>query len=63
MRNKVIAALVAGGLLVGAGFVTSIVSAPGTASAQETEAGTDEARGFFSPWSRVSPGGSQRPRE
>ena len=48
MRNKVIAALVAGGLLVGAGFVTSFVSAPGTASAQETEAGTDEARGFFS---------------
>ena len=35
MRNKVIAALVAGGLLVGAGFVTSIVSAPGTAFAQE----------------------------
>ena len=48
MCNKVIVALVAGGLLVGAGFVTSIVSAPGTASAQETEAGTDEDRGFFS---------------
>ena len=48
MRNKVIAALIAGGLLVGAGFVTSVVSAPGTASAQETEAGTDEDRGFFS---------------
>ena len=47
MRNKVIAALVAGGLLVGAGFVTSIVSAPGTASAQEELATEGEERGFF----------------
>jgi len=46
MRNKVIAALVAGGLLVGAGFVTSIVSSPGTASAQE-ETAEDGDRGFF----------------
>lgn len=45
MKNKVIAALVAGGLLVGAGFVTSIVSSPGVASAQETE--DTEERGFF----------------
>jgi hypothetical protein len=44
MRNKIMAALVAGGLLVGAGFVTSIVSAPETAAAQETD---DEDRGFF----------------
>ncbi len=46
MRNKVLAALVAGGLLVGAGFVTSIVSAPGTASAQE-ESAEGEGKGFF----------------
>lgn len=45
MRNKIMAALVAGGLLVGAGFVTSIVSAPDTAVAQE--AAEDEDRGFF----------------
>ncbi len=47
MRSKVMAAIVAGGLLVGAGFVTSIVSAPETASAQEDAATTDESRGFF----------------
>lgn len=47
MRSKIMAALVAGGLLVGAGFVTSIVSAPDTASAQEDTATTDEGRGFF----------------
>lgn len=45
MRNKIMAALVAGGLLVGAGFVTSIVSAPDTAVAQV--ANEDEHRGFF----------------
>jgi len=47
MRNKVIAALVASGLLVGAGFVTSVVSAPGTASAQEEAATDGEGRGFL----------------
>jgi polyhydroxyalkanoate synthesis regulator phasin len=48
MRNKIIAALVAGGLLVGAGFVTSLVSAPSTASAQEDAAGSDaEGKGPF----------------
>ncbi len=47
MRNKVIAALVAGGLLVGAGFVTSIVSAPGTASAQEETVTDGERKGLF----------------
>ena len=47
MRNKVIAALIAGGLLVGAGIITSVVSTPGTASAQEDGAGADEARGPF----------------
>lgn len=41
MRNKIIASLVAGGLLVGAGFATSIVSAPDTAVAQE-ETGQEE---------------------
>lgn len=35
MRTKILAAFIAGGLLVGAGFATSIVSAPGTAQAQE----------------------------
>ncbi|MFZ0013002.1 MAG: hypothetical protein WAL25_02695 [Acidimicrobiia bacterium] len=39
MKSKIWAALIVGGLLVGAGFVTSVVSSPGTASAQET---TDE---------------------
>lgn len=47
MRTKIIAALVAGGLLVGAGFVTSIVSAPGTAEAQEETTTTDVAKGLF----------------
>ena len=47
MRNKIMAALVAGGLLVGAGFVTSIVSAPDTAVAQENTTDEDEDRGFF----------------
>lgn len=41
MKNKILAALVAGGLLVGAGFVTSFVSSPGTASAQEDSAQED----------------------
>ena len=35
MRTKILAAFLAGGLLVGAGFVTSVISAPGTAQAQE----------------------------
>ena len=48
MRNKIITALVAGGLLVGAGFATSVISAPGTASAQEESADTDgERKGPF----------------
>ena len=42
-----IAALVAGGLLVGAGFVTSLVSSPGTASAQEETATEGEEKGLF----------------
>ena len=42
MKSKVIAAAVAGGLLVGAAFVTSAVSAPGTASAQEDAAESTE---------------------
>lgn len=47
MRTKIIAALVAGGLLVGAGFVTSIVSAPGTAEAQEETSSVDAAKGVI----------------
>lgn len=35
MRTKILAAFLAGGLLVGAGFLTSVVSAPGTAQAQD----------------------------
>ena len=35
MRTKILAAFVAGGLLVGAGLVTSVISVPGTAQAQE----------------------------
>lgn len=46
MRSKVLAAVAAGGLLVTAGFITSIVSAPSVASAEEDAAITDEP-GFF----------------
>lgn len=38
MRSKIVAALAAGGLLVGAAFVSSVVSTPGTALAQEDTA-------------------------
>ncbi len=44
MRSKIITALVAGGLLVGAGFATSVIAAPGTASAQEDSTDTDQER-------------------
>ena len=44
MGKKIWAAIVAGGLLIGAGFVASVVSAPGTASAQG-ESDTEETRG------------------
>ncbi|MEA1903416.1 MAG: hypothetical protein U9N56_07810 [Actinomycetota bacterium] len=46
MRSKVIAALVAGGLLVGAGFITTIVSSPSVASAQE-ETDAPEEQGLM----------------
>lgn len=46
MRTKIIASLVAGGLLIGAGFATSIISAPSMASAQE-EAADDDAQGLL----------------
>jgi polyhydroxyalkanoate synthesis regulator phasin len=46
MRSKIIASLVAGGLLVGAGFVTSIVSVPTTASAQEDTVDSED-KGLF----------------
>ena len=45
MRNKIVASIVAGGLLVGAGFVTSVVSSPSIASAQE-DAGDSEDKGL-----------------
>lgn len=35
MRTKIVAAFIAGGLLIGAGILTSVISAPGTAQAQE----------------------------
>jgi hypothetical protein len=42
MRNKIVTTVVAGGLLVGAGLVTSLVSSPEVALAQEeVEAGDD----------------------
>ena len=44
MQKKIWAAVAAGALLIGAGFVTSVVSAPGTASAQEGS-DTDDERG------------------
>lgn len=42
MRTKILAAFVAGGLLVGAGFLSSVISAPGTARAQEETDGAGE---------------------
>jgi len=39
MRTKIVTAFVAGGLLVGAGLITAVISTPGTARAQEQ---TDE---------------------
>lgn len=42
MGNKIWAAIIAGGLLVGAGFIASAVSSPGTAVAQEETDGTPE---------------------
>lgn len=42
MRNKIIAAIAAGGLLVGAAFVATVVSTPSTASAQEDTTETQE---------------------
>lgn len=42
MGNKIWAAALAGGLLVGAGFIASAVSSPGTAIAQEETEGIDE---------------------
>lgn len=38
MRSKILAAIAAGGLLVGAGAVTAVISAPGTASARDYRA-------------------------
>jgi hypothetical protein len=45
MRTKILAAFVAGGLLVGAGFLASVVSSPGTAQAQARADGSGDDRG------------------
>lgn len=47
MRNKIIASLAAGAILVGAGFVTTIVSAPDAAIAQEGDGSMGEGRGII----------------
>lgn len=44
MRTKFLAGLLAAGLLVGAGLVTSVISAPGTAQAREEIGEDDEVR-------------------
>jgi competence protein ComGC len=47
MRNKVIASLTAGGVLIVAGFATAAIAAPSTASAQEaTDKSQVAPRGF-----------------
>lgn len=46
MGNKIWAAVIAGALLVGAGFITSFVSSPGTAAAQEETDGTGDEGPF-----------------
>lgn len=46
MGKKVLTAVAAGAILVGAGFVSSVISAPGTAAAQD-ETGSDESTGPF----------------
>lgn len=43
MRTKILAAFLAGGLLVGAGFLTSVISAPGTAQAQDDVESQEES--------------------
>ena len=43
MSNKIVAALVAGAVLVGAGLATALVSSPAPASAQGSENGDDDA--------------------
>lgn len=47
MRTKILAAFVAGGLLVGAAFVASAISSPGTASAQEDGDNPESQGGLF----------------
>lgn len=45
MRTKILTAFLASGLLVGAGLLTSVISAPGTAQAQEAPGEDDDRRG------------------
>ena len=44
MRHKILAALSAGGLFIGAGLITSIISPPGVASAEDETEAPDEER-------------------
>ena len=46
MRNKIIGALFAGAILIGAGFATAFVSAPSAAVAQETDEFDHAGRGL-----------------
>jgi polyhydroxyalkanoate synthesis regulator phasin len=59
MRTKIIAAFVAGGLLVGAGFLTSVISAPGAAQAQDTT--EDDSTQDDSTQKDTAPDDSQEP--
>ena len=49
MRTKILAALFAGGLLVGAGFVAAMTYAPGTAQAREETGEDDEGPALIRP--------------
>ncbi|MDX1467765.1 MAG: hypothetical protein R3258_00325 [Acidimicrobiia bacterium] len=46
MRNKIIASLAAGAILVGAGFATALISSPSAAIAQETDEVSHAGRGL-----------------
>jgi hypothetical protein len=47
MRTKIITATIVGGLLVGAGILTSLVSAPSVALAQEPDSTTTQHKGLM----------------
>jgi len=58
MRTKIVAAFVAGGLLVGAGFLTSVISAPNAAQAQDT---TEDETAPDDTTDETAPDESQKP--